>query len=183
MHATKPPARHPAWRLRRARPGFTLVELIVVVCIVALCAALLLDRLRYYQEAAEKTAMEQTVGALKSALQLRVAAMLLKGQERNIESLARANPIEWLIDPPAGYRGEFRAPEPAVPRGSWYFDATRIELVYVPNLDAHLKSGRGGSPLRFRVQIEFEPVEPDSKRTRGALAATRLVPVTPYVWF
>jgi len=158
--------------------------LIVVICIIALCAALLLDRLRYYQEAAEKAAMEQTVGVLKSALQLRVAAMLLKGQEQNIGSLASANPIEWLIDPPPGYRGEFRAPDPAVPRGSWYFDVTRGELVYVPDLDAQLKPAPDGSKrLRFRVQIEFEPVERNSKRERGSLAATRLAPVAPYSWF
>lgn len=177
-------APRPVPRCRRAGPGFTLVELIVVVCIIALSAALLLERLRYYQEAAEKAAMEQTVGALKSAMQLRAAAMLLKGQERDIGSLARANPIEWLMDPPQGYRGEFRAPDPAVPRGSWYFDAARSELVYVPNLDAHLKAAAdGGKRLRFRVQIEFEPVERDAKRERGALAATRLTPVVPYAWF
>lgn len=175
--------RHPVSRLRRAGLGFTLVELIVVVCIIALCAALLLDRLRYYQEAAEKAAMEQTVGALRSAMQLRVAAMLLKGQERNIESLARANPVDWLMDPPPGYRGEFRAPEPEVPPGSWYFDATRSELVYVPNLDAHLQLGRDATRLRFRVQIEFEPTGPDSTHALGASAAMRLVPVTPYLWF
>lgn len=157
--------------------------MIVVVCIIALCAALLLDRLRYYQEAAEKAAMEQTVGALRSAMQLRVAAMLLKGQERNIESLARANPVDWLMDPPPGYRGEFRAPEPEVPPGSWYFDATRSELVYVPNLDAHLQLGRDATRLRFRVQIEFEPTGPDSTHALGASAAMRLVPVTPYLWF
>ncbi len=180
----KSPARHPGSRFRRAGAGFTLIELIVVVCIIALCAALLLDRLRYYQEAAEKAVMEQTVGALRSAVTLRAASLLLKGQERDIGLLARANPIEWLMDPPPGYRGEFRAPEPAVPPGSWYFDATRSELVYVPNLDAHLKPAPDGSKrLRFRVQIEFEPVEPDSKRERGALSATRLAPVVPYAWF
>jgi len=128
--------------------------------------------------------MEQTVGVLKSAVQLRAAAMLLKGQERDTPSLARTNPVEWLMDPPSGYRGEFRAPDPAVPRGSWYFDATRSELVYVPNLDAHLKPAADGSKrLRFRVQIEFEPVEPDSKRERGSLVAIRLAPVAPYAWF
>jgi len=177
-------ARHPVSRFRRTGSGFTLVELIVVICIIAICAALLLDRLRYYQEAAEKAVMEQTIGALKSAVQLRAAAMLLRGQERDIGSLARANPIEWLMDPPPGYRGEFRALEPALPPGSWYFDATRSELVYVPNLDTHLKPAPDGSKrLRFRVQIEFEPVERDSKRARGSLAATRLVPVAPYAWF
>ena len=176
--------RHAVPRLRRAGSGFTLIELIIVVCIVALCAVVLLDRLRFYQEAAEKVAMEQTVGALKSAVQLRVAALLLKGRERDIEALARANPVEWLMDPPAGYRGEFLAPEPALPRGSWYYDAARNELVYVPNLEAHLKPAPDGSKrLRFRVQIEFEPVEPDSKRERGVLTAARLTPVVPYAWF
>jgi len=77
---------------RRAVPGFTLIELIIVVCIVALCAALLLDRLRFYQEAAEKAAMEYTVATMKSALQLRVAAMLVRGEEGSIGKLARSNP-------------------------------------------------------------------------------------------
>src|SRR5438128_2565943 len=83
---------------RCASPGFTLIELIVVVCIVALCAALLLDRLRFYQEAAEKAVMEYTVATVKSALQLRVAAMLVRGEEKNIGSLVRANPVDWLME-------------------------------------------------------------------------------------
>jgi len=167
---------------RRSSPGFTLVELIVVVCIVALCVVLLLERLRFYQEAAEKAAMEYNVGVVKSALQLRVAALLIRGEERKIESLARDNPIDWLMDPPPGYRGEFRAPQPAVPRGSWYFDATRNELVYVPDLDAHLERlADGNKRLRFRVRLDFEPTESDSERRR--IAAIRIEPVTPYIWF
>ena len=166
----------------RCSPGFTLIELIIVICIVALCAALLLERLRFYQEAAEKAAMEYNVGVVKSALQLRVAALLVRGEERKIESLARVNPIDWLMEPPPGYRGEFRAPQPVVPRGSWYFDATRNELVYVPNLDAHLERLADGSKrLRFRVRLDFEPTEPDSGRK--LIAAMRVEPVTPYTWF
>src|SRR5256885_13603983 len=167
---------------RRAGPGFTLIELIIVVCIVALCAALLLDRLRFYQEAAEKAVMEYTVATFKSALQLRVAAMLVRGEEKKIGALARANPMDWLMEPPAGYRGEFRAPQPAVPRGSWYFDATRNELVYVPSLDAHLERLADGSKrLRFRVRLDFEAAGSDSEH-RG-IAAVRVEPVTPYTWF
>ncbi|TMG74991.1 MAG: prepilin-type N-terminal cleavage/methylation domain-containing protein [Betaproteobacteria bacterium] len=169
---------------RRAGRGFTLVELVVVVCIVAVSAALLVDRLRFYQEAAEKAAMEYTVGAVRSGLQLRVAAMLIRGEERNIESLARANPVDWLVGPPPGYRGEFRALQPAVPRGSWYFDATRSELVYVPDLDGHLKVLADGSKrLRFRVRFEIARAEPDSERKRLAFTGMRVEPATPYTWF
>jgi prepilin-type N-terminal cleavage/methylation domain-containing protein len=162
--------------------GLTLIELLIVVCIIGVLAAVLLERLRFYQEAAEKAAMEYNVGALKSALQLRVAAMLVRGEERNIESLASANPIGWLMEPPPGYRGEFRAPAPAVPRGSWYFDAARSELVYVPDLDAHLERLADGSKrLRFRVRLDFEPTAPGSEQKR--IAGMRIEPVSPYVWF
>ncbi len=172
----------PVLAMRTKHAGLTLIELIVVVCIIALCAVLLLDRLRFYQEAAEKAAMEYTVGSVKSALQLRVAAMLQRGEGKNIGSLARANPIEWLMEPPPGYRGEFRAPQPDVPRGSWYFDATRKELVYVPNLDSHLERLADGSKrLRFRVQISFEPARPDSERR--VFTGMRVESVTPYAWF
>ena len=167
---------------RRASRGLTLIELIVVVCIIALLSVLLLERLRFYQEAAEKAVMEYNVGAVKSALHLQVASLLARGEERKIESLARANPINWLAEPPPGYRGEFRAPRPDVPRGSWYFDATQGELVYVPNLDAHLDRLPDGSKrLRFRVQISFEPAEPGSERR--VFTGMRVEPVTPYTWF
>jgi len=166
----------------RIGAGLTLIELVIVVCIIGVLSAVLLERLRFYQEAAEKAAMENNVGALKSALQLRVAALLVRGEERNIGSLASANPFSWLMEPPPGYRGEFRAPQPAVPRGSWYFDATRNEIVYVPDLDAHLERLADGSKrLRFRVRLDFEPTEPGSEQKR--IAGMRIEPVSPYVWF
>ncbi|MGB5079591.1 MAG: type II secretion system protein [Burkholderiales bacterium] len=168
--------------MRRAHLGLTLIELIVVICVIGVMGALLLERLRFYQEAAEKASMENTVGAFKSALQLRVAAMLLRGEERNIESLARSNPVDWLAEPPRGYRGEFRAPQPEVPRGSWYFDATRSEMVYVPDLDGHLERLADGSKrLRFRVRIDLEPAAADPARRR--FAGMRMEPVTLYTWF
>jgi len=167
--------------MRPKHAGLTLVELIVVVCIIALCATLLFERLRFYQEAAEKATMEYTVAVVKSALQLRVAALLLQGEGKDIASLARANPVEWLMQPPPGYQGEFRAPQPDVPRGSWYFDATRRELVYVPDLDGHLERLADGSKrLRFRVRVD-EPKESDSERRR--ITGMRVEPVMPYNWF
>ena len=167
--------------MRPKHAGLTLIELIVVVCIVALCSTLLFERLRFYQEAAEKATMEYTLAVMKSALQLRVAAMLVRGEEGNIGILARSNPMDWLMEPPVGYRGEFRAAQPAVPQGSWYFDATRNEIVYVPNLDAHLERLADGSKrLRFRVRVD-EPKESDPERKR--MTGMRVEPVMPYTWF
>ena len=89
--------------------GFTLFELIVVVCIVAVMAGILLNRLRLYEEAAEKAAMQQTAAAIKSALQMRVASYMIGGRDNQIENLRNENPVSWLQENPAGYAGEFYA--------------------------------------------------------------------------
>jgi prepilin-type N-terminal cleavage/methylation domain-containing protein len=178
--------RRPLLQSRRcACAGFTLIELIVVISLVAIFFAVALDRLLLYQEHAEKAAMDQTIAAIKSGLQLRAAVLLVRGEERNIGALARTNPVEWLVEPPAGYRGEFLAPNVNLPRGSWYFDAAQSELVYLPNRDTHLKFlSEGDNRIRFRAELDFEPaVGSDTERKHRPLVGTRVVAVTPYVWF
>ena len=101
---------------RCASPGFTLIELIVVVCIVALCAALLLDRLRFYQEAAEKAVMEYTVATLKSALQLRVAALLVRGEEKKNRRARPRQPGGLVDGAPGGL--PWRVPRAATRRAA-----------------------------------------------------------------
>jgi general secretion pathway protein G len=169
--------------LARAPRGLTLIELIVVICIIGVLGAVLLDRLRFYQEVAEKAAMESNLGTLRSALQLQVAAFLLRGEGRKIASLAGENPFGWLQEPPPEYRGEFRAPQPALPRGSWYFDAAGRQVVYIPSLDGHLERLADGSKrLRFQVKLDLEPASPGSERKQG-VRGMRIEPVLPYVWF
>ena len=165
--------------------GFTLFELIVVVCIVALMAAVLLNRLRVYEEAAEKAAMQQTAGAIKSALQMRVASYMINGRDKEIEGLRNENPVSWLQEKPADYAGEFYADAYARVRpGSWYFDLTRRELIYVINLGANFKSGPDGRKwVRYRVRIGYEDQPLRDGVTRKALSAVSFAPVQPYVWF
>ena len=56
---------------RRCARGLTLFEFVVSLTVVMVFAGVLLERLRFYQEAAEKAAMEYTVSTLKTALQIR----------------------------------------------------------------------------------------------------------------
>ncbi len=126
--------------------GFTLFELIVVICIVATMAGVLLNRLQVYHEAAEKAAMQQTAAAIKSALQMRVAAYLINGRENDIEHLRSDNPVNWLQERPQNYAGEFYADAYArVSPGSWYFDLTHREMIYVINLGHISRAERTGA--------------------------------------
>lgn len=167
------------------RDGFTLFELIVVVCIVSVLAGILFNRLRVYQEAAEKAAMKQTAAAIKSALQMRIAAYMISGRDNQIEILRNDNPVDWLQEKPRSYAGEFYADAYArVAPGSWYFDLTRRELIYVLNLAANFKPGPDARKwVRYRVKIDFELVPEPGAPPRKVLTAANFVPVQPYDWF
>ena len=174
-------------RRGRADPqaGFTLFELIVVVCIVAIIAGILLNRLRLYEEAAEKAAMQQTAAAIKSALQMRVASYMISGRDNEIEKLRDENPVNWLQEKPADYAGEFYADAyTRVRPGSWYFDLTRRELVYVVNLGDNFKPGPDGRKwVRYRVRIGYEEMPGREGPPRKLLSAASFAPIRPYVWF
>jgi type II secretory pathway pseudopilin PulG len=165
--------------------GFTLFELVVVVCVVAVMAGFLINRLRVYQEAAEKVAMQQTATAIKSALQMRVASYMIRGRDKDIENLRGENPVNWLQETPADYAGEFSTDAYARVRpGSWYFDLTRRELVYIVNYGSNFKPGPDGRKwARYRVRIEYEAVPEPGAPPRKVLSAVTFVPVQPYVWF
>jgi prepilin-type N-terminal cleavage/methylation domain-containing protein len=172
-------------RVRRRQGGFTLFELIVVICVVAIMAGILLNRLRVYEEAAEKATMQQTAAAIKSALQMRVASYMISGRDNEIENLQNENPVGWLQEKPTNYAGEFYADAYARVRpGSWYFDRTRGEFIYVPNLAANLKPAPDGRKwVRYRVRIEHEEVPQKDAPPRKILSAVNFAPIQPYVWF
>jgi general secretion pathway protein G len=165
--------------------GFTLLELIIVICIVSILAGLFLVRVPFYQEQAEKTAMEQVRGAVQSALVLRYGAMMTRGAtgEKELNALSSDNPLGWLQQKPENYAGEFFDPAPgAIPSGQWFFDLKTHDLVYIPNRSEYLKAGKDGRKwLRFHVRLEYEP------RLGGGngkeLTSTLFEPVEPYQWF
>lgn len=165
--------------------GFTLFELVVVICIVATMAGILLNRLRVYEEAAEKAAMQQTAAAIKSALQMRVASYLISGRDSDIEQLRSENPVNWLQERPQNYAGEFYADAYArVAPGSWYFDLAHRQMIYVINLGRYFKPGADGRKwVRYQVKIGYEDLPQKDAPPRKVLNAAGFAPIQPYVWF
>ena len=63
------------------------------VIIAGILAAVLLERLLTYAEAAEKAAMEATLSQLHAGLYARVAFLALRGEYETIETLPRRSPF------------------------------------------------------------------------------------------
>lgn len=145
--------------------GFTLIELVTVVCVVALLFGIALDRLLRYQELGERAALQQNVAALNTALALRFAAYVVMGSPLRIAEEVGRNPVHLLERPPENYLGELASADPKTfTRPCWYFDAPAGDLVYLPTRRRYW-SGSSGAPdaIRFRVGLtpgESAPGEP-----------------------
>ena len=148
------------------------------VAIAGVLAAVLLERLLTYAEAAEKAAMEGTISNLQGALYGKLAYHALRGEAASIESLSRQSPFAVAGARSANYLGEFDGAPPVSDRsGKWYFDRLRGELVYRPNLARYFTSGAGEEAepvIRLRMELKGD----------GATIyhAVSFRPVVPYRW-
>lgn len=174
----------PSSRLSRHK-GFTLLELVVVICIIAILGGMLLNRIWFYQEQAERAAMEQVAGALQSALTLQFGRLMVRGRETGAGVLATENPMNWLSRKPDNYEGEFYNPTPqAVPPGSWMFDLKSRELIYVVNRGEYFTPGKDGVKwVRYRVNLVYENAPGEGAKGNRAIAGAVIEPVESYVWF
>jgi len=168
-------------RLTRRKPhGFTLFEFAVAVVIIAILAWVLLTRLAFYQEMAEKAAMESTVRVIKTGLQIRLAELIIGNRQGEAGKLEVGDPMQWLEPRPANYAGAYREP-PTL--GRWYFDAPARQLVYVVNTGNRLDLATAGDTkqIRFRAQLLRDRLNVGGAVVESVSGVT-LTAVTPYGW-
>lgn len=183
--AGEPACRAPVLRLPfAAQAAYSMFEFIVLVVIASVLGIGLAERLSYYQELAEKTVMEATVRNMRSGLLMRRAELLMQENVAETAKLLHQNPITWLETPPLNYVGELSAERAqTVPPGSWYFDTSARELVYLPHLHRHLQiEAPQSSLIRYQVTaLEMMPnTAPPARRQPLGIALTLK---TPYRWF
>ncbi len=166
--------------MKRLQRGFSLLELAVVAVILSLLLGIFLNRLTFYQEAAERAKFEETLSVFKTALQIRLANLILERREGEAKVLEVENPTLWLSEKPTNYSGEYpQQPEP----GAWYFDVATRELVYVANLSRGLvtESRNSMKQLRFRVKITYQAIPVNGREIRG-IGGVSILPTLAYQW-
>jgi prepilin-type N-terminal cleavage/methylation domain-containing protein len=138
--------------MKRER-GFSLFELAITVAIIGVLAAVLLSRMQMVQQQAERAAMDNVVGVLRSALGMRFGQMISQGKHADVSKLLTINPMDLLAQKPANYLGEFNSPQnEKISRGNWYFNRKKLLLVYI----ARTGTAIPGSPnTQFVFKIEL----------------------------
>lgn len=172
-------------RMIRSASGFTLLELMLAIVLVGVFAGILLGRFVGYQEMAEKAAMEQTAGAIRSALAIQSAALIARGRAEDIPKLLNINPMNLLRDAQHNYAGEYFEPRAGeIAPGSWYFDLKRKELVYLVHRGTGFASGPGAKAVRFKIGLVYnDDLTPAPLiAPRRELGGVTLYTVMPYRW-
>lgn len=158
------------WRQR----GAGYLEFAVVAIVFAILTGILLHKVRFYQDEAERLAAERVVTSLRAALASRAASLYLRGSEAEIAALERQNPIDWLERRPPNYAGEFDAPKPGtIPSGQWYFDRSTTTLSYLLNKREYF-IGSDSKRLNFKVKFARNPSTTLSKQEGPGLGGVTL---------
>ena len=172
-----------AFARKKGHQGFSLLELVGAIAIVAVFAGVLLQRLLYVQEQAEMTAMHLTVAHIRTGLRYKIGDFLIRDRVSEIATLADENPINWLDRQPDNYFGEFQGLPQGDLRGKWYFDRSRRELVYTINNRRHFLPARDNDYTlrwhadRVRGTVQAGSVGADNQQW------VALVPVAGGRWF
>lgn len=175
---------HRAGGLTQSSKGFTLVELLVVISLVSVLASMLFSRVLFYQEMAEKAAMQQVVGAMQSALVLQYGHRLALSMGPEIKNINSENPMDWLAQKPTNYAGELNVIKPAaIKPGNWAFDLNTRELIYVPDHAEYFVPAKDGFKwVKYRTRFAYEAPPGHKGKGTQELTGVTFAPVEPYQW-
>ncbi len=173
-------------KVQKKPAGFSLIELIVVIAVLSVLISIFLNRVEYYQELAEKTAMEENVGAIQNALTIQHSKHYVRSNSEDITLLPTENPMKWLQKLPQNYAGEFYDPKPnTITPGNWVFDLKAHELIYVPDRTEHFVAGKDGKKwIRFHIAMQYEQIKSGGVVGKDKeLVGTVFAPTEHISWF
>lgn len=169
---------------RRAR-GFSLLELVIVIVLVSLLVTIAIDRLVVLKAQAERVAMEQVIGNIRSGLTIRLAELMARGNLNDAARLAGTNPMLLLAVRPDNYLGELFGSDPAaLELGHWYFDSRAGALCYLVESSQYFESALVPPRARFKINLVYEDTNRNGRYDpeTDALRGMQLAPMEPYVW-
>ncbi|MFN3883209.1 MAG: hypothetical protein ACK4Q4_00445 [Rhodocyclaceae bacterium] len=128
--------------------GLSKFEFAIVMALIAILAAVLLDRLVELEREAERLEVELALRNLRTGLTLAIGQKAIRGEEAKIGELLGANVLEWLGVAPEKIGAGGTAPR-------WRYDPATHVLSYRPRQPAAFS---GHEALAWRLAPIRDPV-------------------------
>ena len=169
---------------RKQAGGFTYLELVIVIAIIAGLLYFAIDRLLKLQVVAERAAMEQIIGQLQSSIALTISDHIVNHDIPGLRKYVSTNPMDLLADTPINYQGSFPNDPGSTERATWWYDQSKQVLVYRVANFTYLATD---SPDKDNIKFKILPVYDDINRNRrfdrsDVLTGLRLQATHPYRW-
>ncbi|PKK82397.1 MAG: hypothetical protein CVT49_13930 [candidate division Zixibacteria bacterium HGW-Zixibacteria-1] len=136
--------------------GFTLIELVIVIIVLGILAAVAIPRLFSITNEAETATVANMVAGLESAMSIYSARQYLRAQP-----IAVHNPFDDLSNIPANYNGAVDPVDPAnTPDGTWSWRAGDNWIIYNPR--SPISGGmviNGETFIAYQVQTVLDGTE------------------------
>jgi len=165
--------------------GFTLFELVVVIIIIAGLLTIAFDRLLKLEVQAERAAMEQVIGNIKSALALTISKHIATDNIPGLRKFIDTNPMDLLAETPQTYLGSYAGQPPKLAKGvNWYYDQASQTLVYVTGNPQYFHSeGPEKSVTRLKILPVYDDNNGNGRFDAGeSLAGLKLAATAPFHW-
>ena len=134
--------------VRSAQRGLSLLEFTLVTLIVSVLIVFAFQRVAELRTHMERAAVRQTVEAIRSALALRLAELVVQGRAQRALEYEGSNALDLLSPGPVQAAARARD-EKLPPPGSWYFESDTGLVAYRPRWsDASTPT----DVLRWRVE-------------------------------
>lgn len=166
--------------------GFTLFELIVVICVIVILYMQVENRLSSLPATAERASFYGTLAQIKTGVNFAMLHAISGGNRRELLALEGSNPMDLLLEVPGNYGGIVTTmADSSLVRATWYFDSGKGELVYLVGTESVenvlVTMGSMQVPLGM-IQFRINAVYSGPGAGRGSLQGLMLVPMRPYQW-
>ncbi len=167
--------------------GFSLLEFVLVICLIGILLAVALTRLLPYIDEAERVAVLTLEGQIRNSLVTAAAQKIARGESASISMMNRSNPMELMLEVPGNYVGELGANgRTRVAPGHWFFDKKVRRLVYRPRQGFSFRADEDSvEQLEFEVRVAFADRDRDGvfNPSGDELYGVRLMRTAGSEWF